>query len=76
MGNYQTKQYSCHFCGRSDSLNSIPDTTKKVCSLCWEILVYIVGQFLVVLTDQAVPTSDAVILEFLKKKLEEKVDNV
>lgn len=61
----------CHFCGRSDSLNSIPDTQSKVCSLCWEILVYIVGQFLVVLTDQAVPSNDKIILEFLKKKLEE-----
>jgi len=64
----------CHFCGRSDSLHPIPEATKYVCSLCWEIIVHIVGQFLVVLTDQAVPTNDAIILEFLKKKLEEKVE--
>ena len=65
----------CHFCGRSDSINAIPETTKYVCSLCWEIIVYIVAQFFVVLTDQAVPTNDAIILEFLKKKLEEKVEH-
>ena len=64
----------CHFCGRSDSLNSIPDTTAKVCSKCWELIVHIVGRFLEVLTDQAIPTNDEIILEFLKKKLENKVE--
>lgn len=35
----------CHFCGRSDSLNSIPDSRKKVCSICWEIIAYIASKW-------------------------------
>ena len=39
-------KYYCHFCGRGDSLNAIPDTAKWVCSSCWEIIVHIVGKFI------------------------------
>lgn len=35
----------CHFCGRSDSLHPIPETTKYVCSLCWEIIIHIVTRW-------------------------------
>ncbi len=64
----------CHFCGRSDSLHPIPDTTRKVCSLCWEIIAHITAKFFEVLMDQAIPTSDEIILSFLKKKLEDKIE--
>jgi hypothetical protein len=35
----------CHFCGRSDSLHPVPDTTKYICSLCWEIIVHVMTKW-------------------------------
>lgn len=35
----------CHFCGRNDSLHSIPDSSRKVCSVCWEMIAYIASKW-------------------------------
>lgn len=43
MVKYQTKQYSCHFCGRSDSLNDIDGSW--VCSKCWELIAMIASKW-------------------------------
>lgn len=37
--------YFCHFCGRSDSLHTLPNTNSQVCSKCWEIIAYIASKW-------------------------------
>ena len=45
MSKYQSKSYSCHFCGRSDSLNALEQLNVWVCSKCWEIIALIASKW-------------------------------
>lgn len=36
----------CHFCGRNDSLHSVPNSKRKICSICWDIMVFVTVKYL------------------------------
>lgn len=38
-------KYCCHFCGRSDSLNTVEEVPAWVCSKCWDLIAIIASKW-------------------------------